>query len=427
MGKIIRDPIHNIIEVDRDALALIDTEVFQRLRRIRQLGVAWLVYPAAEHSRFTHSVGTYNMSKCILNNLEKNSVGFQLDKDKKKLVILAGLLHDIGHAPFSHAFETAIKNLKGDFKHEHMSTKIIMECNEISSKLKKHGKNFPEEICQIIDNKYSDPYVASIVSSQFDADRIDYLLRDSYMTGANYGRFDIDWLLKNIRIEKSTFRHSEGEMVVSIDYKKGLNVLEQYLIGRYFMYTHVYYHRVNRGFEIVVTNIIKRILEKKYDNFMGYNYINDLHSGNISLEDYLKLDDFTVLTWFKDWYEKTQDFILKDLLYHLFTRKPYYEVIYPPYGHMEYSEEKEKIMNGFENEDEKEYYFQEDSPKNTAYRDLYNMDEMLEEIYISKNGDVIPLSAIEDSIITGAKGVLKKEKILWYKKRERGNEANGYE
>ena len=255
--------------------------------------------------------------------------------------------------------------------------------------------------------------MASIVSSQFDADRIDYLLRDSYMTGANYGRFDIDWLLKNIQIEKSTFRHSEGEMVVSIDYKKGLNVLEQYLIGRYFMYTHVYYHRVNRGFEIVVTNIIKRILEKKYDNFMGYNYINDLHSGNISLEDYLKLDDFTVLTWFKDWYEKTQDFILKDLLYHLFTRKPYYEVIYPPMVIWNIVKKK-KIMNGFENEDEKEYYFQEDSPKNTAYRTFITWMKCSKKFIFQKWG-CHTLSAIEDSIITGAKGVLKKEKILWYK------------
>lgn len=308
-----------------------------------------------------------------------------------------------------------------------MSIKIIEECNEISSELKKHGEDFPEKVCQIIDNKYSDPYVASIVSSQLDADRIDYLLRDSYMTGANYGRFDIDWLLKNIQIEKSTFQHTEGEVVVSVDYKKGLNVLEQYLIGRYYMYTHVYYHRVIRGFEVVVTNIIKRILEKEYSNLIGYDYINDLYSDKILLEDYLKLDDFTILTWFKDWYEKTQDFILNDLLYHLFTRKPYYKAIYPPDDHIKYSEEKEKIRDSFEDQNEREYYFQEDSPKNAVYKDLYNIDEMLEEIYISNNGEVIPLSAIEDSIITGAKGVLKKEKISWYVKRERGNEVNGYE
>ncbi|MFA5536976.1 MAG: HD domain-containing protein [Bacillota bacterium] len=413
MAKIIRDPIHNIIEVEDDALALIDTVAFQRLRRIRQLGVAWLVYPAAEHSRLTHSLGVYGMSKRIMRNLEKNSTIFKLDKKEKNLVALAGLLHDIGHAPFSHAFETAIKNLGGNFKHEEMSVNIIQECNEISFILKKHGEDFPEKICQVINNRYSNPHVASIVSSQFDADRIDYLLRDSYMTGANYGRFDIDWLLKNISIEVSTFRHSEGETVVSVDSKKGLNVLEQYLLGRHFMYAHVYYHKAIRGFEVVVTNIIKRMLEKEHKKLIGYNYIKDLYSGNISMGAYLKLDDFAVLTWFRDWYEKTKDPILKELLYHLFTRKPYYKAIYPTDNLIEYSKRKEDIMNSFKNKDEREYYFQEDSPKNTTYKNLY-IGELLNEIYILRDEEVIPLSAIRESIINEAKDVLKKEEIVWY-------------
>lgn len=422
MAKIIRDPIHNIIEVDDDAMDVIDTIAFQRLRRIRQLGVAWLVYPAAEHSRFTHSIGVYGMSKRIMHNLEKNSEVFKLDQEEKNLVAFASLLHDIGHAPFSHAFETAIKNLGGNFAHEDMSVKIIQECNEISSMLKKHGNDFPEKVCQVIGNKYSNPHVASIVSSQFDADRIDYLLRDSYMTGANYGRFDIDWLLKNISIEVSTFHHSKGDTVVSVDYKKGLNVLEQYLLGRHFMYSHVYYHKVIRGFEVVVTNIIKRILEEEHNKLVGYNYINDLHSGGISIEAYLKLDDFTVLTWFKTWYEETNDSILKELLYHLFTRKPYYKAIYPTNNPIKYSEEKEEIMASFKSADEKTYYFREDSPKNTTYKNLY-ISELLDEIYIKRDKEVIPLSAVSESIITEAKDVLKKEEIIWYVKREGGSES----
>ncbi len=420
MSKRIRDPIHNIIKVDKDALALIDTIAFHRLRRIRQLGVAWLVYPSAEHSRFTHSIGVYCMSKRIIDSLEENSKGFNLNRREKKLVALAGLLHDIGHAPFSHAIETAIRNLGGDFKHEDMSTKIILECEEIFSELSKHDKNFPEDVCRVIGNKYSNLSVASIVSSQFDADRIDYLLRDSYMTGANYGRFDIDWLLKNIQIKVSTFQHTKGEIVVSIGREKGLSVLEQYLLGRYSMYTHVYYHGVIRGFEVVITNIIKRVLEKEYKGLRGYSHIYNLFLGKISLESYLRLDDFTILTWFKDWYEESQDSILKELLHHLLVRKPYYKVIRPPSNRVQYSEEKEDILRKFRNEDERKYYFWEDSSQNIVYKDLY-IGELLEEVYVfdDVDGEVIPLSAVKDSIISEAKDVLEKDKILWYIKREK--------
>src|SRR5690606_40646135 len=125
MAKIVRDPIHNIIEIDEDALKLIDTYAFQRLRRIRQLGTGWMVYPAAEHTRFTHSIGVYGMSKRIVNALQKNSKRFRLKKQEIMLIAVAGLLHDIGHGPFSHALETAVKSLGGKFEHEDMSVRII--------------------------------------------------------------------------------------------------------------------------------------------------------------------------------------------------------------------------------------------------------------------------------------------------------------
>ena len=416
--KKIRDPIHNIIEVDGNALNIIDTVAFQRLRRIRQLGMGWMVYPAAEHSRFTHSVGTYHMSKRIMNNLEKNNPRFKLDKREKKLVTTAGLLHDIGHASLSNALETAIKNLNGKFVHEEMAIRIIKECEEISSVLEKHGDNFKKDVCEILINNYSNPHVASIVSSQFDADRIDYLLRDSYMTGADYGRFDIDWLLKNIQMGISTFPDTKGETVISINYDKGLNVLEQYLLGRYFMYTHVYFHKVIRGFETIITNIIRRILAKRYDDYIGFDYFSDLLSGEISVESFLKIDDFTLFTWFMIWYEKTDDQILKDLLYNLFSRKPFYKGIIPPDNRQKYAEEMNKILNRFDTEEECDYYFWVDSPENTAYKDLY-IGDIFGEIFISySSGDVVPLSSVEHSIINKAKDVLKKDDIVWYVKKE---------
>ena len=132
------------------------------------------------------------------------------------------------------------------------------------------------------------------------------------------------------------------------------------------------------------------------------------------------MDDFTVLTWFKQWYRETKDSILKELLHHLFIRKPFYEVIRPPSKRVQYSEEKNNILGSFKNEEEQVYYFWEDSPSNIAYKDLY-IGELLEEVYVfdEGNGAVIPLSAVKDSIISKAKDVLEKDKVLWYVKHEK--------
>lgn len=425
MAKIIRDPIHNIIEVDEIALKLIDTYPFQRLRRIRQLGLGWLVYPAAEHSRLTHSIGVYGISKRIIKNLRQNSEKFKLTNEEERLIALAGLLHDIGHGPFSHALENAIKSLGGHFKHEEMSTKIIMDSDEITGKLTKgFGLNASGRICQIINKKYADPYVGSIISSQFDADRIDYLLRDSYMTGANYGKFDVDWLLKTISIKTATFPPVEGETVVCVDYKKGRNIVEQYLLGRHYMYSHVYYHKVIRGFEIVVTNIIRRVITQEHKNLVGYRPITSLYNNTLSLGEYLKLDDFKVIGWFNEWYNDTKDPILKDLLFHFFCRKPYYKAIYPPDDRVQYSSKKDEILNRFQNPEEQDYFFHEDSPKNVTYKSLY-MGDVLDEIYIAKNQEVIPLSALNDSIINEGQAILNKDEVRWYIKREGGNGDDG--
>lgn len=415
MPKIIRDPVHNIIEVDDDVINLIDTYAFQRLRRIRQLGVAWLVYPAAEHSRLTHSLGVYGMSKRIINALKRNSKKFNLEKEEEKLITIAALLHDIGHGPFSHAFENVIKNLGGFFDHEKMSIQIIQECKDITEQLQKSGTNFADKVCQILNKEYSNTHVGSIISSQFDADRIDYLLRDSYMTGANYGKFDVDWLLKNISIEKATFPAVEGQTVVCINYNKGLNVLEQYILGRYYMYVHVYYHKVIRAFETIIYNVIKRVIKEEHDKLVGYQEIKALYSGNVDVDLYLKLDDFIVIGWFNEWYYKTNDHILKELLHYFFCRKPFYKVIYPPAKPNEYSSQKDKVLEQFDTEEQREYFFYEDTPTNMAYKSLYFTKGVSDEIFVHKSeNEIIPLSAVGDTVIGQAGSTLSKDIIRWY-------------
>ena len=420
MGKVIRDPIHNIIEVEDDVLELIDTYAFQRLRRIRQLGVAWLVYPSAEHSRFTHSLGVYEMSKRVIQALKRNSSHFTLHEDEEKLITTAALLHDIGHGPFSHMLEGAIKNLGGHFEHEEMSTRIILVYPEINARLQRFGTDFPARVCQVLQNKYPSTHVASVISSQFDADRIDYLLRDSYMTGANYGKFDVDWLLRNISIETATFTPVKGQTVVGINHKKGLNVLEQYLLGRHYMYIHVYYHKVIRSFEAIVNNLIKRILEKEHKKLAGYKVIEALFNSTISIEDYLQLDDFVMMSWFNEWYtcNKAKDPVLRKLLEYFFCRVPF-KVILPPQEPIAYNKKKEEVLKQYFSDDEKKYFFYEDSSQNVAYKDLYNARDVLDEIFVCKEEDeIVPLSALDDSIIKQASKTLKKDTIRWYIKPE---------
>lgn len=415
MPKIIRDPVHNIIEVEDDIIRLIDTYAFQRLRRIRQLGVGWLVYPAAEHSRLTHSLGVFGMSKRIINALKENSRHFGLEEQEEKLISVAALLHDIGHGPFSHTFESAIKNLGGSFNHEDMSIRIIQENKDIASELQKFGRDFPNQVCQILKKEYPNPYVGSIISSQFDADRIDYLLRDSYMTGANYGKFDVDWLLKNISIETATFPPVQGQTVVCVNYSKGLNVLEQYILGRYYMYIHVYYHKAIRAFEAIVNNIIKRILTQEHTELVGYKAIKALYSNELSVEEYLKLDDFAIITWFNEWYYQTHDLILEELLHHFLCRKPLYKVIYPPANRHKYMTQRDDILKKFATEEQIEYFFYEDAPINVAYKDLYSTQDVLDEIFVHKSEqEIIPLSAVKDTVISQARFALDKDFIRWY-------------
>lgn len=413
MGKVFRDPVYNIINVDDDALKLVDTYTFQRLRRIRQLGVAWLVYPSAEHSRLIHSLGVHEMSKKILKALKENSDNFNIDPQKEKLIEISALLHDIGHGPFSHIIEGVIKNQGGVFEHEDMSIRIIQECNDIREGLSYFGGDFYQQISQVLKKDYQDIHVVSVISSQFDADRIDYLLRDSYMTGANYGKFDIDWLLMNISMETPTFPENEGQKVVAINYKKGLNVLEQYILGRHYMYSHVYYHKVIRSFEAIINSIIKRIIMEEHNDLEGYPIISKMCLGEINMGDYLLLDDFMMMSWFHKWFRETKDEILKDLLFRLFSRNPF-KVIIPPKDPIEYGKFKDKVLSYYPKDDYRDYFFFEDTQKNVAYKDLYATKNILEEIFVKrKDNDVVPLSAIDDSII-GSKSALQKETIRWY-------------
>jgi HD superfamily phosphohydrolase len=199
--KVFRDPIHDLIYLgpeDRWILDLIDTKEFQRLRRIRQLGLAHFAYPGAEHSRFTHSLGVFNFARRMIRKLQlRHSLDETILNDleaHERTIKAAALLHDLGHGPFSHVFERVLTEVcKNAMKHDEWSCRILRdEQTEVHQKLVEHNVDI-ESVCGLISDSAEpprEPYRKDIVSSQLDADRMDYLLRDSWMTGSKYGRFD---------------------------------------------------------------------------------------------------------------------------------------------------------------------------------------------------------------------------------------------
>lgn len=223
--KVFKDPVHHYIYVqDQTIWDLINTKEFQRLRRIRQLGTSYLTFHGAEHSRFSHSLGVYEITRKIISQFERN--GYPDWPAEERLVSLcAALLHDVGHGPFSHSLEEVF-----DTDHEQWTCKILLEDTEINRVLRAVSEQFPEQVAAVIQKTYPKPIVVSLISSQMDADRMDYLLRDAYFTGVNYGTFDLERILRVLRPYK-------GQIVVK---ESGMHAVEHYLMSRYQMYWQIY-------------------------------------------------------------------------------------------------------------------------------------------------------------------------------------------
>ncbi len=255
-GKIFRDPVHRLIRIapgDGFILDLIDTPELQRLRRVRQLGVSWLTYHGAEHSRFTHSLGVFNFAGRMIQSLQSrydhSHEVFKLLDKHSRAIKAAALIHDIGHLPFSHMLERA----SGGFHHEAMTIGLVLQTGtKVNDVLKEHGIS-AKDVASIIRKDFSEGLAVDIVSSQLDADRMDYLLRDSYCTGVGYGEFDPDWLLHSM----CAARVAGGSLKLCLDRRRGLYAAERFIIARLHMYQQVYMHRVTRGFEILVLNLFK--------------------------------------------------------------------------------------------------------------------------------------------------------------------------
>lgn len=307
--KIFNDPVHGFIEVPKNILLeVIDHPFFQRLRRIRQAGLSSLIYPGSVHTRFNHALGAMHLTKLALDLLRKKDIN--ITEDEYTATLLAILLHDIGHGPFSHALENVlIPNLK----HEEMSLLLMEQLNnEFTGQL--------TLAIEIFTGKYPKTFLHQLISGQLDMDRMDYLMRDSFFTGVIEGVIGTDRIIKTLNVHNN-------RLVVE---EKGIYAIEKFIIARRLMYWQVYLHKTSIIAEHMIIKTLQRAKEKykssPQDIWLDDNLIyffdesfnnNDLYSF---LQRFNALDDSDILYAIKRWQYST-DRVLAELCERIINRR----------------------------------------------------------------------------------------------------------
>lgn len=370
---LVMDPIHNFIDISEYPVIkeIIETPYFQRLRRLHQLGMTSSVYPNATHSRFAHSIGVMHTFFILFDAImQKSKIEETIIEQLRPVGAVAALLHDIGHGPFSHASEHILE--KGKFDHEAMTRDIIKK-TIIEEILKKH-KISPQLICDILNHEVSGDLLilSQLISSQLDADRLDYLVRDSFFTGVPYGKIDVHRIANTLEIWTNDKPKSfKGTVIVS---RKGIEAIEDYILGRYLMYRGVYFHKVTRCMERILTNIFKRVTESK-EALKDLKKIVNIDK-KITPETLLLLDDHVCYSLFHKW-TKSKDPVLKDLCKRIIDRDILKSYETTPdeiasKGIDEFSEIKEIFETKKINYD---YYFIHDNQNKPAY-DPYQAEQI---------------------------------------------------
>jgi uncharacterized protein len=309
--KILNDPIYGFTTIPNALIFdLIEHPYYQRLRRITQLGLTYLVYPGAYHARFHHALGAMHLMQNAIKTLQ--SKGHEITEDEEQAVLIAILLHDIGHGPFSHALEHSIVN---GINHEHISMMIMDKLNEeFDGKL--------SLAIQIFQNKYPKKFLHQLISSQLDVDRLDYLKRDSFYSGVSEGVINSDRII-------SMFNVSNGELVVDA---KAIYSIEKFIIARRLMYWQVYLHKAVLSAEFSLVEVLKRaktLVQGGEDlfstsalmAFLKNDYcLDDFNTKPELLELFCQLDDFDIMTSIKEW-TRHSDKILSVLSQKIIQRK----------------------------------------------------------------------------------------------------------
>ena len=312
--RIFNDPIHKEIVFDSGKpeelmiMELIDSIAFQRLRRIKQLGPASLLFHGAESSRFTHSIGVF----CIARKIYKRLLQIKSSFSENKFVLFgAALLHDLGHGPLSHTSEVIF-----DHNHEEWSKNLVKNYSPISSILKKYDNELPKQIGELFESKqlFSKP-LKTLISSEIDCDRLDYLLRDSYNTGTKYGLVDLERIISAITFSP------DGNIAIK---PKGVIAIEHFLVLRNLMYRTIYNHRINE----ISTWILEKIISVIKNNLENKLWIDEslrkwiFSPSKVDFDDFIRNDDVTfyyhLIRWKDEAFEPLSTlckmFIDRDLL-----------------------------------------------------------------------------------------------------------------
>jgi HD superfamily phosphohydrolase len=295
--KIIRDPVHDVIafrlERPADSLLfkLLNCAELQRLRRIRQLGMASLAYPGADHSRYSHSLGVMQTARRILEQLAGS---FYITEEDQTICLAAALTHDLGHGPYSHVFERV-----SGVHHEDLTQQVLLDDDsEVHRVLVERDRSLPQRVADLLQCRPDRNYFCDILSSQLDADRLDYLLRDNLMTGSKYGDYDLNWLLHALTIHEPSNR-------LAVTWK-GVSAVEAYLQSRFHMYRNVYFHKVVRSAEGMLKLALQRAKRLAVQGRLkwppGDNPVYKALLGQrLNMDEFRDLDDTSVAHSFKLW------------------------------------------------------------------------------------------------------------------------------
>ncbi len=327
---ILRDPVHGLIafEGEREAVIkrLIGTREVQRLRRVRQLGLASLVFPGAEHSRFAHALGTAHVMGRLLDRIAAVEHVLppeqRLDAAARNEALAGAFLHDLGHGPFSHLFEELFPDAP---RHEAWTVELILDpASSVHRALTELGAGTPERVAELVRGHHRLAYLGLAVSGPVDVDRCDYLLRDSHMTGVPYGNFDLDWLLHALSFGEIEESDGARQHVLTIEGRKGLPPIEGFFLARNFMYQQVYHHKAVRAAEVLMRAIFARATELLRDGSSPGagtpRLLRDHARGEpSSLEAYLELDDAALTSCIAE-FQRARDPVLADLCRRLLSR-----------------------------------------------------------------------------------------------------------
>ena len=339
MVKHVADSLHGPIPLDDFQQRIVDTKCFQRLRNVKQLGLAHYVFPGADYSRFSHSLGVLHITSRILDALESYA-DYKLEPEERRLYCISALLHDIGHFPFSHTMEHAIEQhyrlqpLASTFTGggaagrtipyvDHLQAgEIVMKWDPSISRILRDESLSGEAVHAVFAREDPELKLAQIISSDLDADRVDFLLRNAHHTGLPYGSVDIDYILTQMRVDKS------GRLALT---EKALKTADHFLLGRYFDYQQVVYHKTVVAFELVMEYLLKHLVAEDVDIDGSLEWVTEAVRQQI-WENY---DDAFVTDRIRNLHRNTSDNTLKAFTHSVLTRTPprliaSYEVLHEP-------------------------------------------------------------------------------------------------